>query len=101
MHPISMRILVIVIAIEVDFMVKRGIGALRASKIGFTDFVEPLLDSWRRERDSNPRYVINVHTLSRRAPSAARSSLLSDWLSIANTIQQLNQIAFKVIKSLR
>src|SRR5476651_1653353 len=24
--------------------------------------------NWRRERDSNPRYAINVHTLSRRAP---------------------------------
>ena len=23
---------------------------------------------WRRERDSNPRYAINVYTLSRRAP---------------------------------
>ena len=23
---------------------------------------------WRRGRDSNPRYAINVHTLSRRAP---------------------------------
>ena len=30
---------------------------------------------WRRERDSNPRYAINIHTLSRRAPSAARTSL--------------------------
>ncbi len=30
---------------------------------------------WRRERDSNPRYAINVHTLSRRAPSTARTSL--------------------------
>gem|GEM_PF-4686141 len=30
---------------------------------------------WRRDRDSNPGYAINVHTLSRRAPSAARTSL--------------------------
>ncbi|KTD11240.1 hypothetical protein Ljam_0434 [Legionella jamestowniensis] len=30
---------------------------------------------WRRERDSNPRYVA-VYTLSRRAPSTARPSLL-------------------------
>lgn len=29
----------------------------------------------RRERDSNPRYAMNVYTLSRRAPSAARTSL--------------------------
>jgi len=25
-------------------------------------------DAWRRGRDSNPRYGITVHTLSRRAP---------------------------------
>ncbi len=31
---------------------------------------------WRREGDSNPRYAINVYALSRRAPSAARPSLL-------------------------
>ena len=30
---------------------------------------------WRRDRDSNPGYAINVHTLSRRAPSTARTSL--------------------------
>ena len=30
---------------------------------------------WRRERDSNPRYAINVYSLSRGAPSAARPSL--------------------------
>ena len=29
---------------------------------------------WRRERDSNPRYVA-VYTLSRRAPSATRPPL--------------------------
>ena len=30
---------------------------------------------WRRGRDSNPRYAINVYTLSRRAPSTARPPL--------------------------
>ena len=30
---------------------------------------------WRRRRDSNPRYAINVYTLSRRAPSTARTLL--------------------------
>lgn len=34
---------------------------------------------WRRERDSNPRYVA-VYTLSRRAPSATRTSLLKSLL---------------------
>ena len=29
----------------------------------------------RRERDSNPRYPVRVHTLSKRTPSASRSSL--------------------------
>ncbi len=33
------------------------------------------LENWRRERDSNPRYE-TVYTLSRRAPSTARTSLL-------------------------
>lgn len=27
---------------------------------------------WRTEGDSNPRYALNVYTLSRRAPSTAR-----------------------------
>ena len=30
---------------------------------------------WRRRRDSNPRYAINVYALSRGAPSAARPLL--------------------------
>ena len=32
---------------------------------------------WRRGRDSNPRYGVTVHTLSRRAPSTARTPLLT------------------------
>ena len=32
--------------------------------------------SWRREGDSNPRYTfLSIHTISSRAPSAARASL--------------------------
>src|SRR3569833_89663 len=31
--------------------------------------------NWRRGRDSNPRYAFSVHTLSRRAPSTARTPL--------------------------
>ena len=38
-------------------------------KQGFIDFI------WRRKRDSNPRYAINVYTLSRGAPSATRPLL--------------------------
>ena len=33
------------------------------------------LIKWRRGRDSNPRYAFGVHTLSRRAPSTARTPL--------------------------
>src|ERR1700754_863501 len=33
------------------------------------------VQNWRRERDSNPRYVISVYTLSRRAPSTTRTPL--------------------------
>ena len=32
---------------------------------------------WRRERDSNPRYAFNVHTISNRALSASQTSLQS------------------------
>ena len=38
---------------------------------------------WRRRRDSNPRYAINVYSLSRGAPSATRpllQILLSEFL---------------------
>ena len=35
----------------------------------------PSSSNWRRGRDSNPRYAINVYTLSRRAPSATRTPL--------------------------
>ena len=36
---------------------------------------KPLFYGWRRGRDSNPRYGVTVYTLSRRAPSAARTPL--------------------------
>ena len=36
---------------------------------------EALLIKWRRRRDSNPRYAINVYSLSRGAPSATRPLL--------------------------
>ena len=38
------------------------------------------LEKWRRERDLNPRYTFGgVHTISSRAPSAARTSLLEKF----------------------
>ena len=36
---------------------------------------ESLFYWWRRRRDSNPRYAINVYSLSRGAPSATRPLL--------------------------
>ena len=45
--------------------------------MGILDYTGHLWTSiWRRERDSNPRYAINVYTLSRRAPSTTRPPLL-------------------------
>ena len=38
--------------------------------------LKPVFYAWRRGRDSNPRYAINVYTLSRRAPSTTRPPLL-------------------------
>ena len=35
----------------------------------------PFIFGWRRRRDSNPRYAINVYSLSRGAPSATRPLL--------------------------
>ena len=40
-----------------------------------TPLMRGFLFMWRRARDSNPRYAINVYTLSRRAPSATRTAL--------------------------
>ena len=37
------------------------------------------MNKWRRERDSNPRYAINVYTLSRRALSTAQTPLRVAW----------------------
>ena len=45
----------------------RPYGALRVRR--------PRNMRWRRERDSNPRYPVRVHSISSAAPSAARSSL--------------------------
>ena len=39
-------------------------------------FCISLHDIQRRLRDSNPRYPLEVYTLSRRAPSTTRTSLL-------------------------
>ena len=38
-------------------------------------YLRPFCYFWRRGRDSNPRYGVTVHTLSRRAPSATRTPL--------------------------
>ena len=45
----------------------------------FLDFSLMFISEYlkRRERDSNPRYTFGVYTLSRRASSTTRASLLS------------------------
>ena len=51
--------------------------------------------SWRRDRDSNPRYSFGAHTISNRAPSASRSSLRSSetcMLALGADVQQLRSI---------
>jgi hypothetical protein len=42
----------------------------------FAFFALLCIAPWRRLRDSNPRYPLEVYTLSRRAPSTTRTSLL-------------------------
>ena len=61
----------------------------RWDKIGYRDKnmckYMILFDNWRRERDSNPRYAINVYTLSRRALSTAQTPLRVACDSIRRT----------------
>ncbi len=50
---------------------------------------------WRRERDSNPRYAINVYTLSRRAPSATQPSLqIFVFFRRLSKLLTINQLRF-------
>ena len=51
--------------------------------------------AWRREWDSNPRYV-SVHTISSRAPSATRSSLRVETGRNTNPRAPLTHTATKV-----
>ena len=54
----------------------------------------PFLFIWRRGWDSNPRYGVTVHTLSRRAPSTARTPLLKllRHASGLTRVARLNQL---------
>jgi hypothetical protein len=47
---------------------------------------------WRRGRDSNPRYAINVYTLSRRAPSTARTPLHTQTLHTPSMAQRSGRL---------
>ena len=42
---------------------------------GAAESVNQSSRQWRRRRDSNPRYAVNVYSLSRGAPSATRPRL--------------------------
>ena len=62
--------------------------------------VPSLITNWRRGRDSNPRYAINVYTLSRRAPSATRPPLqysLNNSFQISNVVAHLRAQTLMVL----
>ena len=57
-------------------MVDKKGGLLKSTKEKKSCKSKDLQDSVRREGDSNPRYAFDVYTLSRRASSTTRASLL-------------------------
>ena len=60
----------------------------------------PFLLNRRRLRDSNPRYPLEVYTLSRRAPSTTRTSLLTKGCKFTVCYGSLNKfLAFSVVNS--
>jgi hypothetical protein len=58
---------------------------LRFEPIVLIEGSNPSYDYWRRERDSNPRYVA-VYTLSRRAPSTTRTPLQFNQIVCASNM---------------
>src|SRR3954451_5907088 len=54
----------------------RGTKEKTTEIIDFSGFCWYLFLDGRRVRDSNPRYPLGVYTLSRRAPSTTRTTLL-------------------------
>ena len=50
-------------------------GSNSLSTFSLRQAIRPVLKKWRRGRDSNPRYAINVYTLSRRALSTTQPPL--------------------------
>lgn len=53
-----------------------GLSFLLTCSAKWNHSLSTLQPFWRRRRDSNPRYPFEVYTLSRRAPSTARTLLL-------------------------
>src|SRR3569623_2315845 len=58
----------------------RSLSKVKRDEMGHANILKSFLygpcpTNWRRGRDSNPRYAFGVHTLSRRAPSTARTPL--------------------------
>ena len=53
-----------------------GLSFLLTCSAKWNHTLSTLQPFWRRRRDSNPRYPFEVYTLSRRAPSTARTLLL-------------------------
>ena len=54
----------------------------------------------RKEGDSNPRYVFDVYTLSRRASSATRAPFLKIWKRDASYKKNVNRALFRYKSSL-
>ncbi len=50
---------------------------------------------WRTEGDSNPRYAINVYTLSRRAPSTTRPPVLMDFPARLGLLLQMQKMGIR------
>ena len=68
---------------------------LRINKKAPANYAGAFLFIWRRERDSNPRYAINVYTLSRRAPSATQPSLqIVVFFRRLSKLLIINQLSF-------
>gem|GEM_PF-4494241 len=73
---------------------------ITAWKSQFTGCCSDSREILRRLRDSNPRYPLEVYTLSRRAPSTTRTSLLTKGCKFTVCYGSLNKfLAFSVVNS--
>ena len=85
----DLKILKIFAQVATKWPHKRNIWATLIRLTPYEIMVFLLYRRMRREWDSNPRYAINVNTLSKRAPSATRPPLQN---SIINLIQRTEKV---------